>query len=86
MLTLASGMYHFGVSQNYVLCMVDIVKVHGHESGEKVLTIDYTLAFGNSFPNTVIETEKTFRYVHLSRGLIEKDQDKSLCFLGICGK
>jgi hypothetical protein len=49
----------------------------GTTAGDKILEIDYPLAFGNAVSTNL---EKTFRYVHLSGATTERDQEKPLWF------
>ena len=50
----------------------------GTTVGEKVLEIDYPLAFGDAFSKTIPEHKKTFRYVHLSGGMTERSGEVSV--------
>ena len=52
----------------------------GTTAGDKVLEFDYPLAFGNAFSKTLAGQRKKFRYVHLSGGTTERDQEKPLWF------
>jgi hypothetical protein len=52
----------------------------GTTAGDKTLEIDYPLAFGNEFSKTLTETNKPFRYIHLSGAATERDQEKVLWF------
>lgn len=54
----------------------------GTTAGNKVLEIDYPLAFGNSFSRTLQAGHKKFRYIHLSGAAVERDQDKVLYVAG----
>jgi hypothetical protein len=51
----------------------------GTTVGDKVLEVDYPLAFGNAFSKTL---EKKFRYIHLSGATTERNQEKPLWFKG----
>jgi hypothetical protein len=51
----------------------------GTTVGDKVLEVDYPLAFGNGFSKTL---EKKFRYIHLSGATTERNQEKPLWFKG----
>ncbi|RDL41825.1 Uncharacterized protein BP5553_01804 [Venustampulla echinocandica] len=54
----------------------------GTTAGDKALEIDYPLAFGNAMSKTLPESKKKFRHVHLSGALTERNQERSLWFLG----
>jgi len=54
----------------------------GTTAGNKVLEVDYPLAFGNAFSPVVSEQKKRFRYLHLSGATTERDQGKALWFKG----
>jgi hypothetical protein len=45
----------------------------GTTVGDKVLEVDYPLAFGSGFSKTL---EKKFRYIHLSGATTERNQEK----------
>ncbi|PMD48414.1 hypothetical protein L207DRAFT_627146 [Hyaloscypha variabilis F] len=49
----------------------------GTTAGDKVLEVDYPLAFGNAFSPT---PKKKFRYIYLSGATTERDQEKPLWF------
>jgi hypothetical protein len=51
----------------------------GTTGGDRVLEVDYPLAFGNAVSKTL---EKKFRYIHLSGATTERNQDKPLWFKG----
>jgi hypothetical protein len=51
-------------------------------AGNKILEIDYPLAFGNTFSNTVLAQDKKFRCIHLSGAATERDQERPLWFKG----
>ncbi|CZR61004.1 uncharacterized protein PAC_10900 [Phialocephala subalpina] len=52
----------------------------GTTAGDKALEVDYPLAFGNAFSETLPESKKKFRYIHLSGAATERNQDKQLWF------
>ncbi len=49
-------------------------------AGDRALEMNYPLAFANEISNTLLETKKKFRYIHLSRAATERDQEKVLWF------
>jgi hypothetical protein len=51
----------------------------GNTAGDRVLEVDYPLAFGDAFSRTL---EKKFRYIHLSGTTTERNQEKALWFKG----
>jgi hypothetical protein len=54
----------------------------GTTAGDKVLEIDYPLAFGNAISKALPAEGKKFRYIHLSGAATERDQEKPLWFEG----
>ncbi|KAH7323710.1 hypothetical protein BKA65DRAFT_73476 [Rhexocercosporidium sp. MPI-PUGE-AT-0058] len=54
----------------------------GTTAGDKVLEIDYPLAFAKAITSTFPQSRTKFRYIHLSGGLSVRDQDKPLWFKG----
>jgi len=54
----------------------------GTTAGNRVLEVDYPLAFGNAMSNVVQAQQKKFRYLHLSGAATERDQEKALWFKG----
>ncbi|TVY34824.1 hypothetical protein LSUB1_G004715 [Lachnellula subtilissima] len=54
----------------------------GTTAGDKALEIDYPLAFANAFSTTLAESQKKFRYLHLSGCMTERDQSRPLWFAG----
>lgn len=50
----------------------------GTTAGDKALELDYPLAFGDAFSETLSESKKKFRYVHLSGAATERDQNRAL--------
>ncbi len=58
---------------NFPRCM-------GTTAANKELEIDYPLAFGNAFSKTLAKTGQTFRYIHLSGALTERNPDASIWY------
>jgi hypothetical protein len=54
----------------------------GTTAGDRVLEVDYPLAFAKAICKTVSGREKEFRYLHLSGAMTERDQSKSLWIKG----
>jgi len=52
----------------------------GTTAGDKVLEIDYLVAFGSTLSKMAPANKKKFRYLHLSGAVAETDQEKSLWF------
>jgi hypothetical protein len=52
----------------------------GTTAGDRMLEIEYPLAFGRAFEQVLREQKKRFRYVHLSGATTERDQSKALYF------
>lgn len=46
------------------------------------LELEYPMAFAKAFSTTLAEHKKRFRYLHLTGAVVERDQAKSLWFLG----
>jgi len=51
-------------------------------TGDPSLELDFPGAFAKAFAPTLEEHGKQFRYVHLSGGLVERDQAKALWVKG----
>jgi hypothetical protein len=47
-------------------------------AGDSCLELDYPCAFAKAFAPTVQMNGKRFRYVHLSGGMVERDQTRAL--------
>lgn len=47
-------------------------------AGDSFLELDYPSAFAKAFAPTVQINGKRFRYVHLSGGMVERDQTRAL--------
>jgi hypothetical protein len=43
-----------------------------------VLELDYPRAFANAIIPTLVQRGKSFRYVHVSGAMVERDQNKTL--------
>lgn len=51
-------------------------------AGNPVLELEYPKAFAEAFASTMPVGAKPFRYLHLSGGMVERDQDRSLWMKG----
>ncbi|CAN9133670.1 unnamed protein product [Alternaria alternata] len=51
-------------------------------AGNPVLELEYPKAFAEAFASTMTVGAKPFRYLHLSGGMVERDQDRSLWMKG----
>lgn len=51
-------------------------------AGNPVLELEYPKAFAEAFASTMPVGAKLFRYLHLSGGMVERDQDRSLWMKG----
>jgi|TARA_R110002003_G_scaffold357_8_gene19148 hypothetical protein len=47
-------------------------------AGDPVLELDYPLAFARAFAPTLPQQAKSFRYLHLTGAVVERDQTKTL--------
>lgn len=47
-------------------------------AGDPVLELDYPLAFANAFAPSVAKNDQRFRFLHVTGGMVERDQTKSL--------
>jgi hypothetical protein len=54
-------------------------QVYGTCASDRILEVEYPLAFGNAFSKTL---ERKFRYICLSGATTERDQTKTLWFKG----
>jgi len=54
----------------------------GTTAGDKILEVDYPLAFGNAMSTVlqIAKEKKKFRFIHLSGAATERDQSKDLWF------
>ena len=50
-------------------------------AGDPVLELEYPRAFADAIAPSLARRGKQFRYLHLSGGLVERDQKKSLWFI-----
>jgi hypothetical protein len=51
-------------------------------AGDPLLELEYPRAFAEAFASTMTVGSKRFRYLHLSGGMVERDQEKSLWMKG----
>lgn len=51
-------------------------------AGDPMLELEYPKAFAEAFASTMPVDSKRFRYLHLSGGMVERDQEKSLWMKG----
>jgi hypothetical protein len=51
-------------------------------AGDPLLELDYPRAFAEAFASTMPVGAKPFRYLHLSGGMVERDQERSLWMKG----
>jgi hypothetical protein len=47
-------------------------------AGDPVLELDYSRAFASAIIPTLVERGKSFRHVHVSGAMVERDQNKTL--------
>jgi hypothetical protein len=47
-------------------------------AGDPLLELEYPRAFAEAFMSTMVEDKNKFRYLHLSGGMVERDQSRAL--------
>jgi hypothetical protein len=47
-------------------------------AGDPLLELEYPRAFAEAIMSTMVEDKNKFRYLHLSGGMVERDQSRAL--------
>jgi hypothetical protein len=47
-------------------------------AGDPLLELEYPKAFADAFMSTMAKSGNRFRYLHLSGGMVERDQNRTL--------
>jgi hypothetical protein len=64
----------------------DVVRCMTTTAGDPVLELEYPRAFADAIAPSLAKHGKPFRYLHLSGGLVERDQNRQLWMKGLVRK